>query len=407
MSWNRQIYVATASLGVYYTSNFTDPSVQPTWTAVNAGLPTLDCREFWLDPFEPANRQYVEINTSYDIYMRVGGGNWTVILSTADCRTLTGQTGGVIHSFCVDKNTPGRIWAVYGSTGLAVPPYGYYTLFSDNYGANWTVTTAPYGGEIQTHGLGAIRAQGDTVFVMCSTGTGGNARVYYSTNKGTSWAYTQIDYNAVHPIILNPYSSPLLVYTAYLTGGVGHTDNLASVDSSGSLVLYFQDFAPTTLDQMWFNPSNVNHQRYLRSDVFGNKTIWHTYDAWASTAASGTISGSPISFAPQAGNEIDNIFVGLVLGTHVIGCLTGEADTTATGIAGTNAGSAPYTDSIPNTCGGACSMGIQAIPLVGNLYIYDVLFESAVNDDSVHLIGVVLQVETNNDLIHTSNVAME
>jgi len=41
------------------------------------------------------------------------------------------------------------------------------------------------------------------------------------------------------------------------------------------------------------------------------------------------------------------------------------------------------------------------------VHAYDVLYEAAVNNDTVHPIGVALQAEVNNDSVHTSNVAME
>jgi hypothetical protein len=46
---------------------------------------------------------------------------------------------------------------------------------------------------------------------------------------------------------------------------------------------------------------------------------------------------------------------------HIIGVLYGEADTTAVGIAGTNCDTAPFADSIPDTCGGLAVGGIVAV----------------------------------------------
>ena len=88
MAWPRRIYVATTTLGVYYTENFVDPSTQPIWTAVNTGLAATDCREFHLDPFDQANRQYVMINTGQKIYRRENGGSWTEILNPTIAGTV-------------------------------------------------------------------------------------------------------------------------------------------------------------------------------------------------------------------------------------------------------------------------------------------------------------------------------
>ena len=109
MAWPRRIYVATTALGVYYTENFVDPSTQPTWTAVNTGLASTACTEFWLDPFDPANRQYVLADSV--LYRREGGGNWTSILTLAQIAALTGYTAAArFGGFCSAPSVNGRLW---------------------------------------------------------------------------------------------------------------------------------------------------------------------------------------------------------------------------------------------------------------------------------------------------------
>jgi len=371
MSWNKKIYVATASLGVYYTSNFSDPSVQPTWTAVNTGLGATTCREFWLDPFDPENRQYVLIGVTGGLYARINQGNWNTILTVAEAAVLLVAAGYTatetgIFSFCVDSTVAGRLWCFVGSTGIVTHfPRGYFALYSDDYGANWTVTVAY--SSFNNYGEGYIRAQGDNVFLNGSAQAGGSLRVWYSTNKGTNWTMSAaLDFNTVTNMTFNN----LLPNQVYLTIDVTGNNYLTSYTNGGVITNPQTNFSIPRLDSMWFSLTDANHQRMVK-----NSALYVTTDEWGTKSDSGAIAPEPYSIAPQVGLDEDSIFVGLTLGTHVIGCLTSEADTTATGIAGTNAGSAPYTDSIPNTCGGLASMGIQSILNVGTINAYGVVME--------------------------------
>ena len=162
------------------------------------------------------------------------------------------------------------------------------------------------------------------------------------------------------------------------------------------------DLGPLRWDSMWFDPIDVAHQRLVR-----NNKAYVSYDSWATVNTPDAIAPAPYSFAPNAGNDTDQMLVGLTLGTHVIGTLYGEADTTATGIAGANAGTAPYTDSIPNTCGGLAQMGIQAVPLAAHAYTYDVGFEDAVATGGVRTFGAVFEEAPATGGAHTSDVALE
>ncbi len=89
MTWPNKIYVATKTLGVYYTGNFSDPAAQPIWTQINTGLPATDCREFALDPHNQKGRQFVLLEASRTLYMREDGA-WAAILTEAEADTLVG-----------------------------------------------------------------------------------------------------------------------------------------------------------------------------------------------------------------------------------------------------------------------------------------------------------------------------
>jgi len=58
---------------------------------------------------------------------------------------------------------------------------------------------------------------------------------------------------------------------------------------------------------------------------------------------------------------------------------------------------------------GLCESAASAPVLVafGRIFAYDVEFENAAPDDSVHPYGISFETETNNDTVHTANVAFE
>jgi len=127
---------------------------------------------------------------------------------------------------------------------------------------------------------------------------------------------------------------------------------------------------PTRQDSMWFDYVTANHHR-----LFHGQKMYVTTDDWATKSDNGAITPEPISFAPWAGADMDQMLVGLSAAGppgiyHVIGALYGEADTTVTGIAGTNVNIPPYTDAIPYSLGNQpCERGIRALqPTVGKIY---------------------------------------
>ena len=373
MAWPRRIYVATTALGVYYTENFVDPGTQPTWTAVNTGLPTLDCKEFWLDPFDPAARQYVMLSTDRTLYRRENGGAWTSILTPAQMLVVVGADPahyGTNHWFCADSSVPGRIWVQCqqqdGGWVNAV-----WSIWSDDYGATWSRSAVtPYGG-FALYGCYGIRARGDNVYMAVSAWAGGSGTIFGSSDKGAAWSTEHVwGWNAAANPMLNPLT-PNGVYSGdqggYLSwcpvGGGGRTQLQAINDGLGRR------------DVMWFDPVDADHQRQLQGG-----TLYATTDSWSSIdTTTGGIAYTPYMIAPWAGADTDQILTGLTLvgGTpptqpHVIGALHGDSDTTPDRIAGASPGTAPYTDSIPYTCGGLALNGIQAIEAVGIIHTYAV-----------------------------------
>ena len=354
MGWPSKLYCATKTLGVYYTSNFSDPSIQPTWTAVNGGLPATDVRQFALDPFDNAAKQYLLLEASCALYRRDNGGNWATILTNADLDTLCGDTNMNARWFRVDKSVPGRLWVLARATDNGWT----YACYSDDYGASWTAINMGFWAYYLPDG---IEVWGDTVFVENTTGVA--KTIYYSTNKGASWAGAGIG-NANTKLGFNPLQPTLCYFGIYISTctNAGVTAQLTNTN------------VMCRGDGIWFSGITALHQRNIDG---GN--IYVTNDNWTTVNSAGLITPSPECFAPWAGTDEDQMIVGLVIVhtfyDHVIGCLYGEADTTATGIAGTNCSTTPFADSIPDTCGGVAIGGIAALGIAPHIYVGHVEFE--------------------------------
>jgi hypothetical protein len=356
--WPSELYVATTTLGVYHTTNFSDPSTQPTWATVNDGLPATDCRQFALDPFDNAGRQYVLLETNRTLYTRTGG-NWTAILTPAQAVALTVQdTAGTLKYFFADPTVEGRLWVAYegsypGTESGSPVTYGtIYALYSDDHGATWAASTLIAEGWTSERTAREIVAAGDNVWVTWNSGAG--AHVACSANKGTSWADLAVTM-AQMLLGLNPLDPTHAYYAVNVNDGYLHR-----VDTAGGDVTLVDNVHAAT--DMWFSATDADHQRAMWS-----ARIYVTTDGWTTENTPSEGSPKPVYFAPWAGEDEDQILVGLEISLdptgnrHAIGALYGEDDTTATGIAGANVSTSPYTGSIPETCGGVAWGGVQAV----------------------------------------------
>lgn len=360
------IYVATRALGVYYTDYF-HPDIYPHWTSINNGLGALDCRQFLLDSFNPSNRQYVLLEASRTLYGRQGGGNWTVLLTPAQVNDMLGSTDSSISSFCADPSIDGRLWAAVGSLGVVQSYEGYNAFYSDDYGATWNATAKISTG-YWSYGLGGIVACGNNIWLTCSTGAGGtSAGCRYSSDMGGLWGNYGIFFNYISPIAFNKLFPDQAYMNAYRSDGWFGAWDLRYLTNMGISEVLQADLGLDREDQMWFHPTDANHQRFVK-----NSRIYRTLDAWTSVSNAGVIGSGPYNICPQSGNNINDILVGISIDSgghsppdyhqpHVIGYLYGEDDLTPIGIAGKNCNLTPFTDSIPYNCGGICTSGIGLI----------------------------------------------
>jgi hypothetical protein len=250
MSWPNKLYVATKTLGVYYTSDFSDPNTQPTWAAVNGGLPATDVRQFALDPFNPAGKQYLLLETARTLYRRDNGGNWASILTSAAVATLV-ECSGLIHWFCTDETIAGRLWIVFvenigNNSGL-------WGLYSDDYGETWNKPTKAASHQLDyTSRSDGIKAQGNTVYIHEGTQSGWGVR--YSNDKGSTWSGAGNPSASFNAIALNVLNPNLL----YMNSGVGA---IRTLTNQGVVTLIRDDIGFTAADGIWFAAADENHQR--------------------------------------------------------------------------------------------------------------------------------------------------
>lgn len=353
MRWPNKIYVATKSGGVYYTENFEGPPLQPSWIAVNTGLPSLDCKEFAIDPFEPEKKQYVLLESSRVLYRRDNRGYWKSILHPRELPAVNGSIGG----FCADPQVEGRLWVNcshnpggYGNT--------YFVMMSEDWGDTWQEKGTYKDGDPWNYGLGTVRSYGNNVYVSYSAHLGAIGHIAISTNAGTSFVEHGLSFNWVTPILLNK----LLPNQIYFQSDVLDVPDLAVMFTSGSHVDLLIAHDPERSDTMWFDPVSSGTQRLIN-----DSQVFYTTNDWSTSGSSGVISPEPISISPYGGDDADQIIVGLHPDPPslyaCVGVLYGNDDTSVTPIAGSSCATSPYDGSIPYTAGEPCIGGIQALPV--------------------------------------------
>ena len=346
------MYVATTAAGVFFTDSYVDEGTQPVWVDITGVLSSLACKEFHVDPFDPKGRQYVLL-TDGTLWRRVNQGAWEEILDLADAATECGcsATNSMFGGFCLNATIPGKIWVTFGSNGVVKEPDGYWILYSDDYGDNWDVGYRLVSG-IFTYGLGSPVAYDDYLFTPLSKGAGGAEVIFYSINGGVNWSSVTVGNNWVAKLSYN-ILTPDTVY--YWSDGYG-TPGLWWYVVGGANA-FLQALTHLRGDGMWFDPVDPDTQRLLNV-----LSIHYTTDNWTNDSSNGVTLG-PYSFNPIEING--TMIVGLTLDHpnhehHVIGVLTDVTDDDPVGIAGTNCDTAPFTDSIPDSCGEVCLNGIQA-----------------------------------------------
>lgn len=367
-----RVYAATKSSGVYYSSDFELDSSNPTWTAINTGLPSTNIWQFMVDYVNPERTQYAIDSGSYDLYRRQDANDWELILSSADARTLTSETDGYIRWVTSDEENEGIIYVLFSEEAIFANHC--YILKSDDFGDTWSILFTKYFG-LHIYDNGNVIARGDTVWFTVTAQLGAYRVVYHVVNGVEEASYTQGSGGGNLWLRWCDDTDKDKVFA----GGaiIGGNFVVIRLESSGGVI------SSTTLSTiyvmseggMWYSPTNSNHSR------FGNGTeakIKYTLDDWSSETST-TFGG--LEDVMMLANVSDNetvVVVGIsasgVLGSTKYPLLYLEDYTSTTPInkSGSDWNVVPYSNSIPvcNVSNGICHLGVYIIPAESEKRIY-------------------------------------
>jgi hypothetical protein len=355
--------------GVWYTINFTPPSVatQPTWTklSVTGAWPADNLIvSFGIDVADPDEYVYALKGTQWGggskiIRYSATAGTWTEILGVGTL--LGGDTD--MFDFVVNRSNGG----LYVHTLGPVPPVGgnHAVHISMDQGATWTRKFIYTDGRFRSGGN--IGAYGNTIVVGTNNGHLPSPRVWYSTDNGNSWNVSAD---------LGGSSWSVLLYLNYVLGNwVYHLAAFAN-----SLNRYVFGGASTQIDALTNardpddfspDPDDGNHVRMVYDGQ-----LYTTTDNWASgftdkgrldIGLNSVAVNRVVTSMAELVNE--DYFTAIMYGStngawdgnpHTIYAAEGETDTTPEGKSGAH----PDTgvDSIHFLAGGPCWRGIQVVP---------------------------------------------
>jgi hypothetical protein len=180
-----------------------------------------------------------------------------------------------------------------------------------------------------------------------------NGQVDYSIDKGVNWLEQHLYGHTMEPFHHNILTPERIYYWSNYDGGGLHSFDYTRVPT----IVFHNTLDPTRGGQMWFDPVDPLHQRCIGGM---GRTFSYTTDEWTNKTTSGDISIACISPLDLNGELVVGTNLHNAWAHHVVAIMVDEDDWTPTGIAGSNCNVAPYTDSIPDTCGGVCQHGIQA-----------------------------------------------
>ncbi len=349
--WPSEVYVATVSGGVYHTTDMSGPddAGQPTWTEVNDGLLSTAMQSLCLDATDPAGRQYC-LDTSGNVYTRTTGA-WSVLLTAADARTLTGESYGMVYSLCVDPVT-GYLYGLFSNDGSN---YAYpYCVRSVDQGTNWTaalIATENYGNNARR--VGNIDAYNGVVVASRQQWVYSNY-VYHSSDHGQTWGFIRDGGGTLYRnwVRLHPADTSGVYQNRYPDAYDLRWNDLTT--GAGTLLQDALNIGPGTGGAMWCDPADADHVYLLCAGK-----LYETTDAFATLedASPATIDAQLAELCE--GTDEGYWILGRIYGTNCI--MVSTDGVTAVGKAGANNASSPYTDSIPDTCGGICERGIQVV----------------------------------------------
>lgn len=346
--------------GVYYCASFSGSGAEPTWSKLTTtGLDDLEVSHFQTDPDDPLNKQYVRCSTGSLFYRN--GGNWSEILSTADAATVAGVNAAnySLQWLWADPTVPGAVYSVL--TYTVSPSYGgpLYLMKSTDYGSNWTA----HNFKSQGKSLGKVNVIGNNIWIACTGGLLTLPQIFHSPDGGTTW-YSKTPStgsSGITRISINRSNGS----QCYTTDGTLQRD-LSRYSYSGGSITSTSIFSNVSAGSQYqdgchyIDNVNVGREVWVLVGQDGvDPDVRFTNNTWASTTTAAYNIGENINALANSQNEgLEALMVGTLNGSGVL-YADDETDTTWTARNGSNHGTAPYTDSLPD---------------VGNVSYYGVWF---------------------------------
>lgn len=353
MGWPHKVYLATGAKGIYYTDEFTASGDQPVWNTINGGLTDTAILSFSLDTHEAVPQTRMYCVTSEGVHRRTTG-DWTLVLSNNDTGAAYGET---LKYLVVDKVT-GFVYvtcAVHdGGTAEVI------VFRSNDHGESWENTVVS---PLRLHySVGSIDAY-DGLVVVAYIRSSLNQSNSVSFDNGVSWTHIWIGGTSVYnflPVRINPlyadtwyggrakYGYIWNLVRCYVALGVGHVEELP-IDSAA---------AGYSQGGWWFDPNDIDHALVLTG--FPTTIAKETTDRFATFDRENT---TDISYLTEIADDCEAGF--LVFGCQSVSRASGRAPIyvstdgyTLTNRSGANWESYPFTDSIPEDCGGVVMRGL-------------------------------------------------
>jgi len=355
MALPRTVYVATDA-GFYYTNSFSVVDPVP-WTQHSTGLASTNIRCMSVDPFVPEGHQYVCADGC--IYLRESGEDWVSILTTAQARTITGNSYIVPCWVHCDTLIPGVVWAYAADTEYRSDVYHFYWLRSADYGSTWTA----YGnvGSTSSWGMspGSIAAHGDFVVAAANRALL-TVHVYRSLDGGSSWY--GYDSGSSQTVDQKVSVNPLDPTKGYLMSLFSSQWRIVYIHADGvtDTGIVVSDVGPAQAAGFWFSADDPLHMRLASHNV-----LVYTHDGWATANSNSSVSKA-MAIAPVVDRGDENwIILGRSSGRPLVVALESEDSSAVINCAGTNWDTPPYTDALPSTASVAHN-GVYAVPVNPN-----------------------------------------
>jgi len=370
-----RVYAATKKLGVFYSSDFELDSSNPTWTAINTGLPNGNILQFMVDYVDPDNTQYVIHSDGNDVYRRRNNGNWELILTSIAARAVAGDDNGLIFWITSDEENSGILYALFVETTVDYT-INAYILRSIDYGDTWSLFYTQ-SGALSIYGVGNIIARGDTIWFSFTWGGGAQRRIYHVINGIFEAVYNNgIGGAACYVHWMNNTDKDTILASGWVGGP---SPRIFKLDSAAGVI------TPTELAEvwgisegtMWYDFNDASH---FRAGDGTAAQLFRTNDAWTTEQSVVFGASEDVILVISAPDNMDIPVIGISasggvgINKHPIILLESESSAISVGKSGANWNTPPYSNSIPvcNVSNGIAHLGIFFFPAEANIYVHAV-----------------------------------